>query len=206
MKNLMNFNEVNSKIIVIRNQNVILDSDVATLYGVQTRDINKSVKNNPGKFPEGYVFDLETNEKQEVVENFHHLEKLRFSPNLPKAFTEKGLYMLATILKSPQAEKTTIEIVEAFAKLRTVSSNLADLNSMEYIETIEPEIIEHTGNLLNELLFSRLPTAAETSVEVNLGLVKLKRLVKSEKPAHHSELEEMKQIMKQIQEQLKAPK
>jgi hypothetical protein len=77
-----------------------LDSDVALLYGVETRDINKSVKNNPDKFPDGYIISLSKKEKAEVVENFHHLNSLKFSPTLPKAFTEKGLYMLATILKS----------------------------------------------------------------------------------------------------------
>lgn len=86
---------------------VILDSDVAALYGVDTRDLNKSLKNNPEKFPSGYSFTLTKSEKTEVVENFHHLSKLKFSPHLPKAFTEKGLYMLATILKSSQATGTT---------------------------------------------------------------------------------------------------
>ncbi len=203
MKNLMNLNEVNNKIIVIRNQNVILDSDVATLYSVQTKEVNQAVKNNLDKFPDGYVFTLQNIEKQEVVKNFDHLEKLRFSPTLPNAFTEKGLYMLATILKSPQATQTTIEIVEAFAKLREASNNLAALNSIEDIETVEPEIIEHTGNLITDLLFSGLPTAAETSFEVNLGLMKLKRSIKSEKPIHQSEFERLEKMMKQIQEQLK---
>ena len=73
----------------------------------ETRDINKAVKNNPDKFPEGYIFELTGKEKNEVVENFHHLEKVKFSPHLPTAFTEKGLYMLATIIKSPMAVKTT---------------------------------------------------------------------------------------------------
>jgi len=102
MKNIV---DVESKIITLRNQQVILDSDVAELYGVETRDINKAVKNNPQKFPNGYVFELNVSEKSKVVENFHHLQKLKFSPQFPKAFTEKGLYMLATILKSPKAVK-----------------------------------------------------------------------------------------------------
>lgn len=86
-------------IIDLRNQKVILDSDVAQIYDVETRDINKAVKNNPAKFPKGYIFEVNTKEKQDVVENFHHLEKLKFSPQHPKAFTEKGLYMIATIKK-----------------------------------------------------------------------------------------------------------
>ena len=77
-----------------------------------------TLRNNPEKFPEGYIFELCETEKLEVVKNFDHLQKLRFSPQLPKAFTEKGLYMLATILKSPKAVETTIAIVEAYAKLK----------------------------------------------------------------------------------------
>ena len=75
-----------------RNQQVILDSDVAELYGVETKRVNEAVRNNPEKFPEGYVWVLSGNEKNEVVENFDHLQKLKFSPQFPKAFTEKGLY------------------------------------------------------------------------------------------------------------------
>ena len=88
-----------SLIIGLRNQKVILDSDVAKIYGVETRDINKAVKNNSDKFPRSYIFELKPIERQEVVENFHHLKKLKFSPNLTKAFTEKGLYMLKQLAK-----------------------------------------------------------------------------------------------------------
>ena len=87
--------------------------------------------------------------------------------------------MLATILKSQQATETTIAIVEAFAKLKQLSHNLAALQAMEP-EVVEPEVIESTGGLIEELLFAGIPTAAETSIELNLGLMKLKRSVKSE--------------------------
>jgi hypothetical protein len=97
-----------------------LDSDVAELYCVETMRVNEAVRNNPEKFPEGYILILSKEEKAEVIENFDN-PKLKYSPTLPKAFTEKGLYMPATILKSEKATKTTIEIVEAFAKLRELS-------------------------------------------------------------------------------------
>jgi hypothetical protein len=73
------YEEVENKIIEVRKTKVILDCDVAKLYGVATRDINKSVKNNLDKFPSGYMFELTTDEKVEVVEIFHHLHKLKFS-------------------------------------------------------------------------------------------------------------------------------
>ncbi|MCL2028506.1 MAG: ORF6N domain-containing protein, partial [Bacteroidales bacterium] len=127
----------------------------------------------------------------------------------PKAFTEKGLYMLATILKSPQATETTIAIVEAFAKLKQLSTNLAALHSMEP-EVVEPEVLESTGGLLEDLLFSGIPTAAETSVELNLGVVKLKRSVKSEhagmvrsEPTIDDKLDGLEQRLDRLDELLK---
>ena len=102
MENIVNFKDVEKALLEIRGQRVILDSDVARLYGVNTMRVNEAVKNNPDKFPTGYIIELTKDEKNEVIENFDN-PKLKFSPVLPKAFTEKGLYMLATILKSPEA-------------------------------------------------------------------------------------------------------
>lgn len=82
--------DVEDKIIEIRNKHVIIDSDVAQLYGVETKRINEAVSRNPDKFPDGYLIELNENEKQEVVANCDHLASLKFSPNLPKAFTEKA--------------------------------------------------------------------------------------------------------------------
>jgi hypothetical protein len=117
MANMVKFSEVEGKILTLQNQSVILDSDVASLYGVETMRINEAVKNNPDKFPEGYVIELSPKEKKEVIEIFDN-PKVKFSPALPKAFTEKGLYMLATILKSPKATETTIEINFALMKFK----------------------------------------------------------------------------------------
>lgn len=91
---------------------------------METKEVNQAVRNNAEKFPEGYVIALNMTEKTEVVKNFDHLENLKFSSSLPKAFTEKGLYMLATILKSERATQTTIAIIETFAKIRELSLRL----------------------------------------------------------------------------------
>lgn len=98
--------KVEDKIITIRNQQVILDCDVAELYGVQTKEVNKSVKNNPEKFPDGYLLTIE---KEELAILRSKISTANISPKsrvFPKAFTKKGLYMLATILKSPKAGET----------------------------------------------------------------------------------------------------
>lgn len=104
---MTNILEVENKIITLRDQQVILANHVAELYGVETREINQAIKNNPEKFPEGYVLELTKREKDEVIKFFDNLGNLLYSPSKPKAFTEKGLYMLANILKSPRAVETT---------------------------------------------------------------------------------------------------
>lgn len=92
-----------SKIIVIRDKQVILDRDVAELYGVTTKEVNQALRNNPTKFPFGYVIELTASEKGELVKNFDRFNPLKHSTVLPHAFTEQGLYMLATILKGEVA-------------------------------------------------------------------------------------------------------
>ena len=130
---LIIFNNVENRIITLRNTKVIIDSDVAELYGVQTKEINQAIKNNPEKFPEDYTIELTKVEKTELVKNFDHLNKLKFSSALPKAFTEKGLYMLATILKSPQATQTTLAIIEM--SIKKIFTSLLDI---QYANSIRP--------------------------------------------------------------------
>ena len=114
---IIKFESLEGRLINYKDKLVLIDSDVAELYGVETKDINKAVKNNPDKFPDNYILELTRDEKNKVVENFHHLSKLKYSPHNPKVFTEKGLYMLATILKSEVATQATLQIVETFAKV-----------------------------------------------------------------------------------------
>jgi hypothetical protein len=106
MNEVVKFNQVEEKIIAVRNQQVILDSDVATLYGVETKRINEAVSNNPDKFPEGYIIGLTNEEMRPLRSKFSTLEgqgRGKYTKYNANAFTEKGLYMLATILKSPKA-------------------------------------------------------------------------------------------------------
>lgn len=116
MADIVRYEQVKDRIIVLRGEPVLLDADVAQLYGVETKRVNEAVKNNPYKFPEGFLIQLTLSEKQEVVENFDHLQNLKYSPVNPTAFTERGLYMLATILKSPRATQTTIAIINTFVQ------------------------------------------------------------------------------------------
>ena len=145
------FQDIKKRLIRYREEFVLLDSDIADIYGVKTRDINKAVANNPDKFPTGYIMQLTKDEKAEVVEIFHHLEKIKYSPHLPKVFTEKALYMLATIIKSHQATKATIAIIETFAKIKELSRNI---NALENAKTQKEQkaIAQNVGEIFEEII------------------------------------------------------
>ena len=176
MKTLIGFEEIEDKIITLRGQKVLLDRDVAALYGVETRDINKSVKNNPDKFPKGYIIELNDSElgKLRWKKSTTNLSKSRV---LPKAFTEKGLYMLATILKSSRATNATFAIIETFAKLRELSRTLNNLPDAS--EEQQKSLLEKSGDLFSDLLDNNLQaTDSETTIELNLAVLKVKHTVK----------------------------
>ena len=180
MENIVNFKDVETVLLELRGQRVILDSDVARLYGVNTMRINEAVRNNPDKFPTGYIIELTKDEKNEVIENFDN-PKLKFSPVLPKAFTEKGLYMLATILKSPMATQTTIAIVETFAKIKELSRTVSKISESDN-EQEQKGLIRHGGDILSDLLYQEVPVSdTETSIELNFAVLKLKHTVKRKK-------------------------
>lgn len=181
MTKLIKLDEVESKIIIIRELNIIIDSDVANLYGVETRDINKSVKNNPDKFPDGYLIELTKDEKNQLVENFHRFNKLKHSTGVPKGFTEKGLYMLATILKSARATATTLSIIETFSRFRELGRNIKELAAIKTEEQKQP-VMQRSGEIIAEIFENDLSlTGTETSFEINFAVLKFKHTIKKGK-------------------------
>ena len=92
-----------NKILVIRNSRVMIDRDLADLYGVTTKRLNEQVKRNAKRFPNHFMFQLTNEEKEYLVANCDHLKSLKYSPYLPYAFTEHGTIMLANVLNSEQA-------------------------------------------------------------------------------------------------------
>jgi hypothetical protein len=181
-KSEITLNDVQDKIITIQNKKVLLDSDVAWLYGVETKEVNQAVKNNPGKFPEGYIFAVQSSEKQELVKNFDRFNKLKHSTASPAAFTEKGLYMLATILKSEKATDTTIAIVETFAKMRELSNLVAQLVKSPDDTQKQAGVMQKSSEILSDMVTKELQTTGtETSFEMNLfSAVKIKHTIKKE--------------------------
>ena len=159
----------------MRGQQVLLDRGVAVLYGLSTGRINEAVKNNVEKFPNGYLFPLTNEEKIELIENFDRFESMKHSPNPPTAFTERGLYMLATILKSKQAVQTTIAIIDTFAMVRQMASTMESLQSETDDENRQKKLLQKSGEIMADIIGQNLSThAVETEIELNFALVKIK--------------------------------
>jgi len=178
---IVKLEKIEDKILIIRDEKVLLDSDVAEIYGVATKEVNQAVSNNSDKFPEGYVVELKKSEKVELVKNFDRFDRLKHSTVKPKAFTEKGLYMLATILKSERAVQTTIAIIETFSKIRHLSRNLKELTK-GVDQDEQKSLMQKSGEIIAEILDDDLEiTDTETTVELNFALLKFKHTIKKKK-------------------------
>ena len=139
--------EVEDKIAVIRNQEVIADADVAALYGVQTKEVNQAVRNNLEKFPARYMFELTPNELRDLRSKILTTNVSVMNRNSTKVFTERGLYMLATILKGERARDTTFAIIETFARVRELKRELLDLHK-ETDKSKQASKMQHFGEVL----------------------------------------------------------
>ncbi|MCL2427423.1 MAG: ORF6N domain-containing protein [Oscillospiraceae bacterium] len=185
MNELIKFEEVEKRVLIIRDQHMLLDKDVAELYGVETKDINRAVRNNPGKFPNEYIVTLNKEEWDSLRLTFLTLDasgRGQHTKYAPKAFTEKGLYMLATILKSSAATQTTIAIVETFAKMREFARIVTQLPDIKE-ETEKNALMQRGGDLFMDVLEDNIleVTGDEISLELDLSILKIKRTVKREK-------------------------
>ena len=109
---------IESKILTLRNQQVMIDRDLAELYGVETKVLNQAVKRNINRFPADFMFALEKTEKDELVTNCDRFNSLKHSSTMPYAFTEQGVAMLSSVLKSDVAVDVNIHIMRAFVAMR----------------------------------------------------------------------------------------
>lgn len=177
---------VQSRIINIRDMPVIVDVDVAEIYGVETKRVNEAVRNNPDKFPEDYMFVLSSDESRILRSKFSTLEKPgkgHHSKYNYRAFTEKGLYMLATILKSKQATAATFAIIETFAKVRYLKRELKELHQ-EPDKSVQMNKMHNFGEVLSDIIMPDLETVeTESSLELNFFIGKIKHTVRRIKKA-----------------------
>ena len=170
--------EVQNKIVNIRGVNVIADADVADLYGVETKRVNEAVRNNPEKFPEDYMFVLTTDELSDLRSKFSTTKISAKSRVAPKVFTEKGLYMLATILKSKRAQDVTFAIIETFAKVRYLKREIVELHKETDIEK-QTTKMQKFGEVISDIVMPDLETSeTESTLELNFFIGKIKHTVK----------------------------
>jgi len=148
--------QIEPKILTIRGHKVLLDNDLAALYGVATKRLNEQVKRNHARFPPAFMFALTPEEKAEVVANCDHLSKLKFSPKLPNVFTEHGVVMAASILNTPRAVEVNIFVVQVFVKLRQFAMKhqeiLKKLADLERKVGANDEAIQHILLALRQLM------------------------------------------------------
>ena len=193
---VVKYEQVKDRIITLRGVPVLLDADVAQLYGVETKRVNEAVKNNPDKFPEGFLFKLDKHELAELRSKIStsssqvadNKEIAGSQSNLlmagwggaremPTGFAESGLYMLATILKSPRATQTTIAIIKTFVQLRELARNMQAVAATED-EAEKKTLLQKSGELLNNVIGSQFETVGtETEVELNFAMVKIRHKV-----------------------------
>lgn len=119
--------KIDRAILIIRGHRVMIDSDLAEIFGVKTKRLNEQVKRNYSRFPRDFMFQLTSDEKQELVAKCDHLEKLKHSVTNPYAFTEHGTIMLANVLNTQMAVETSVLIVKAFVRLRELLSSNKEL-------------------------------------------------------------------------------
>lgn len=132
---------VAQRILVIRGQRVMLDADLAELYGVETRALNQAVRRNGDRFPTDFMFPLTQEEKLEVITKCDHLAKLKYSPVLPHAFTEHGAMMLGNILKSTRAVEVSLLVVRTFVQLRQMLATHKELAAK--LDALERKVSGH---------------------------------------------------------------
>lgn len=118
---------LSDRILAIRGQKVMIDADLAALYGVSTRALNQAVKRNAARFPDDFMFRLTRVEKDRLIADGGHLARLKFSPALPFAFTEHGAIQAANVLNSSQAVAMGVHVVRAFVKARALAVSHKDL-------------------------------------------------------------------------------
>ena len=173
----VDINTVKSRLLEVRGQHVLLAQDVAKLYCVEPRYVAQAVKNNPDKFPAGYVFDLSKDEIDSLKSKFLILDeggRGQHSKRGYKALTERGLYMLATILKGEAATSATLAIIETYAQVRSMVRDMEVLQSLKDGSVEQATQLTKAGHKLADLIGNNLSTeSTKTTIELNLAVLKI---------------------------------
>lgn len=162
-------NQLPQRILVLRGERVMIDSDLAELYGVEARVLNQAVKRNGERFPVDFSFILTKEEKQEVITKCDHLARLKYSPHLPRVFTEHGAIMAASILNSSRAVEMSVFVVRAFVRLRQMLVEHKDL--AERLDEPEARVARHDNTLSTLVATIRQMATPPLSSSRQIGFV-----------------------------------
>ena len=159
-----------SRILVVRGLRVMIDADLAALYGVPTKRLNEQVKRNRARFPEDFVFRLTASETSKVVANCDHLAQLRFSSTLPFAFTEHGALMASAVLNTPRAVDVSVFVVRAFVRMREAIASHKEL--AKRLDNLERKLGTHDRSISHILdALRNLTQAPETPRRRGIGFL-----------------------------------
>ena len=162
-------------IFIIRNQKVVIDGDLARLYGVTTKRLNEQVRRNQSRFPQDFMFALTLREKEELVANCDRFENLKHSSASPNVFTEHGVIMAASVLNSKYAIDVSVYIVRAFVKLREFLSTHKDL--IQKFRALENKMDMHDQAIVHLMTtIRRLISDKNKKKKTNIGFLVDKEL------------------------------
>ena len=167
MEEVISLENIQNIIYIVRGKHVMLDRDLAQLYGVETKHINQAVRNNIDKFQKDFFFEV-TNKEFEILRSKVLTTKFAKNRSNPKVFTEQGVYMLATILRSKTASQTTVFIIKTFANMRRFLSQNASL--FDRIDTLETKQLQY--KLESDQKFRKILHALEekNNIKPNQGI------------------------------------
>jgi len=164
---LQTITSIEKKILFIRGKRVMIDHDLALLYGVTTKRLNEQVKRNLERFPENFMFQLNTIEKNEVVAKCDHLARLRFSAYLPRVFTEHGILMLANVLSSTHAIHMSVQIIEVFIRMREMLMTHRELGTK--LKELEQKVGKHDEDIQSIITAIQRLIAVENKPKRRMG-------------------------------------
>lgn len=141
----MPLGQIESSILLVRGEKVILDVDLAALYGIETRVLNQALTRNAERFPPDFLFRLTRQEWRELITNCDKFAQLRNYPALPRAFTEHGAIMAATVLSSPRAVQMSVYVVRAFVRMRQMLAQHAEI--IAKLSELEHKVDKHDGEI-----------------------------------------------------------
>lgn len=187
MSSITRFETLEKKLILLNNILVLLDKDVAQLYEIEPKRLREQLKRNIEKFPKDYAYQVSDEELQIMVSQNATPSRQQLGGSNPWVFTEKGLYMVATVLKSKNALDATFTIIETFAKIKELSRNINGIMKTTDEET-QKELAQRSNRILEEIIDIE-PDVLEddedgevvettTKFEFNLGFAKVSRSVK----------------------------